>query len=150
MAKKRIETLTDAQLNAVIERRSPEIAALAKAVLAKMRRQLPGSSELVYDKRNSLVIGFCSADRASNAINSIATYTKWLNLFFFEGDSLPDPKGLLKGTGSMVRSIRLTDAKQLDDPAVQALIADAAKCAEPPLDRKAKRKIILRQSTFGT
>lgn len=147
MAKKPIATLSDAQLRKLIEQRPPEIAALTNAAIVKMRRLLPGSAELVYDKRNSLVIGFCSAERASNVINSIATYTKWINLFFFEGDSLPDPEGLLQGTGTMVRSIRLTDAKQLDSPAVKALIAAAAEYAEPPLDPKAKRKIVLRQST---
>jgi hypothetical protein len=150
MAKKPIATLTDAQLRRLIEQRSPEIARLTKAVLGKMRRHLPGSAELVYDKKNSLVIGFCSADRASNVINSIATYSKWINLYFFEGDSLPDPEGLLKGTGTMVRSIRVTDAAELDTPAVKALVAAAATCAEPPLNRKAKRKIVLRQSSRRT
>jgi hypothetical protein len=112
-----------------------------------MRAHLPGAVELVYDKKNSLVIGFCSADRASNVINSIATYSKWINLFFFEGDTLPDPEGLLQGTGSMVRSIRVTDAAELDRPAVKALIAEARRCAEPPLDPRAKRKALLKQST---
>ena len=147
MAKQPIAMLTDAQLHGLIDQRKPEIAALTKSALAKMRKRLPGAAELVYDKRNSLVIGFCSADRASNVINSLATYTNWINLFFFEGDALPDPEKLLKGSGSVVRSIRLTDAAQLDQPAVKALIAAAAKQAEPPLNPKAKRKIILRQST---
>jgi hypothetical protein len=148
--KKQAPTLTDAQLHAIIDRRPPGIARLTKASLAKMRKQLPGAAELVYDKKNSLVIGFCSADRASNVINSIATYSTWINLFFFEGDSLPDPEGLLKGTGTMVRSIRITDAGELDRPAVKALIAAAARCAEPPLDRKARRTIVLRQSSRRT
>jgi hypothetical protein len=102
---------------------------------------------MVYDKKNALVIGFCSAERASNVINSIAVYTNWINLYFFEGDSLPDPEGLLQGSGSMVRSIRLTSAGDLDRPAVKALIAEARKCAEPPLDPKAKKKVLLKQST---
>jgi hypothetical protein len=148
--KKPIKILTDAQLHALIKQRPALIAALTKEVLGRMRRQLPGSAELVYDKKNSLVIGFCSADRASNVINSIATYSQWINLYFFEGDSLPDPEGLLKGAGTTVRSIRVTDVRQLDSPAVKALIAAAAKCAEPPLDRKAKRKIVLRQSSRRT
>ena len=147
MAKKALATLTDAQLRKLIEQRPPDIARLGKAVLGKMRQLLPGAAELVYDKRNSLVIGFCSEDRASNVINSIATYSKWINLYFFEGDTLPDPGGLLQGSGSIVRSIRITDSAQLDDPAVKNLIAAAAKCAEPPLNRKAKRKIVLRQSS---
>ena len=138
-------TLTDAQLTAIVDARPPEMAKLTKAVLAKVRERLPGSVEMVYDKKNSLVIGFCSAERASNVINSIATYSKWINLYFFEGDTLPDPQGLLQGSGTMVRSIRLTSAADLDRPAVQALMAAARQCAEPPLDPKAKRKVLLKQ-----
>ena len=147
MAKATAPTLTGAQLTAIIDARPPEMAKLTKAVLAKVRERLPGSIEMVYDKKNSLVIGFCSAARASNVINSIAVYSKWINLYFFEGDTLPDPEGLLQGSGSMVRSIRVTDAAELDRPAVRALIAEARKCAEPPLDPKAKRAILLKQST---
>ncbi len=147
MAKQAAPTLTSAQLTAIIDARPPEMAKLTKAVLAKVRERMPGSIEMVYDKKNSLVIGFCSAERASNVINSIAVYSKWINLYFFEGDTLPDPEGLLQGTGSMVRSIRVTDAAELDRPAVKALMAEARKCAEPPLDPKAKRKVLLKQST---
>jgi len=147
MAKSAAPVLTDRQLTAIINGRSPEMATLTRAVLGKMRQRLPGAVELVYDKKNALVIGFCSAARASNVITSIATYTKWINVYFFEGDTLPDPEGLLQGTGSMVRSIRVTEASVLDRPAVRALIAAALKGAEPPLERKAKRQIVLRQST---
>lgn len=147
MAKTPPPTLTNSQLTAIIDARPPDMAKLTKAVLAKVRERLPGSVEMVYDKKNSLVIGFCSAARASNVINSIAVYSKWINLYFFEGDTLPDPEGLLQGTGSMVRSIRVTDAADLDRPAVKTLMAEARKCAEPPLDPKATRKVLLKQST---
>ena len=146
MARTLAPPLTATQLNAIIDRQPPGMARLARSVLARMRARLPGAVEMVYDKKNSLVIGFCSAERASNVINSIAVYQRWINLYFFEGDTLPDPKGLLQGTGSMVRSIRITDAADLDRPAVKALMAEALKCAEPPLDRHAKRRIVLKQS----
>lgn len=150
MAKIPPPALTSAQLTAIIDARPAAMAKLTRAVLARMRERLPGSVEMVYDKKNALVIGFCSAERASNVINSIAVYSQWVNLYFFEGDTLPDPEGLLQGTGSMVRSIRVTDAADLDRPAVRALIAEARKCAEPPLDPKAKRKMLLKQSTRRT
>ena len=145
MAKLAPPTLTNAQLTAIIDQRPPEMARLTKAVLAKVRERLPGTVEMVYDKKNALVIGFCSAPKAANVINSIAVYSKWINLYFFEGDTLPDPEGLLQGSGSMVRSLRVTDAAALDRPAVRALMAAAVKCSEPPLDPTAKRTIILRQ-----
>lgn len=129
-----------------LRRLSPDMKKLATAVLRKMRTQLPGAVELVYDKANSLVIGFGPDDRASNAINSIAVYRHWINLYFFEGDSLPDPEGLLQGSGSMVRHIRITSSTDLDRPAVKQLIAEARNCADPPLDPKAKRRVIVKQT----
>jgi hypothetical protein len=133
-------------LERIIAKQPPDMARLTKAVLAKMRTRLPGATELVYDKKRSLVIGFCPDDRATHAINSIATYTKWLNLYFFEGDNLPDPEGLLQGSGVAVRHIRITDAKDLDRPAVRALLAAALAAADPPLNPGAKRRVIIRQS----
>jgi hypothetical protein len=133
------------ELNGIIAQRSPEMANLTKAILAKMRRRLPGAVEMVYDKKNSLVVGFCAGERASNVINSIAVYSKWVNLYFFEGDALPDPEGLLQGTGAMVRYIRLDSAADLDRPAVKALMAAALKCADPPVNKKAKRRVLIKQ-----
>ena len=135
-----------AQLDKAIQRRPPEMAKLTRAVLAKLRPRFPGATEFVYDKKNSLVIGFGSGDRPSSVINSIAVYTRWINLFFFEGDALPDPEGLLQGSGSTVRSIKITDAKDLDRPAVKALMAEARRLADVPLDPKARRRVIIRQS----
>ena len=147
MASRPAPELSPRELDAIIARQSLEMATLTRSVLAKLRLRLPGAVEMVYDKRNALVIGFGPDERASNVINSIAVYTKWINLYFFEGDSLPDPEGLLQGTGTMVRNIRLESAADLDRPAVKALMAEALKCADPPLDKKAKRRILLKQSS---
>jgi hypothetical protein len=133
-------------LDRIIAKQRPEMAKLVKAVLAKLRPRFPGAVELVYDKKRGMVLGFCPDERASNAINSIAVYTKWINLYFFEGNTLPDPDGLLQGEGSIVRHIRLTSADDLDRPAIKALMAEALKRADPPLNQKAKRRVIIRQS----
>ena len=77
-------------------------------------------------------------------------YRKHINLYFFEGDSLPDPEGVLQGTGTMVRHIRLTSASDLDTPAVKALMAETRKRADQPLDPKAKRKVVIKQTTAKT
>ena len=92
-----------------------------------------------------MVVGFCPDEHASNVINSIGVYSKWINLYFFEGGTLPDPEGLLRGTGNMVRSIRLTSAADLDRPAVKALMAEALKRARPKLDPGAKRRVVIKQ-----
>ena len=134
------------ELDRIIAKQTPGMVKLTKQVLAKLRARFPGAVEMVYDKKRGMVVGFCPDERASNVINSIGVYSKWINLYFFEGGTLPDPEGLLQGTGSIVRSIRITDAKDLDRPAVRALMAEALKRADPPLNPKAKRRVIIRQS----
>ena len=134
------------ELDRIIAKQPPEMAKLMKAVLAKLRPRFPGAVEMVYDKKRGMVVGFCPDERASNVINSVGVYSKWINLFFFEGDTLPDPEGLLQGDGSIVRHIRLTSADDLDRPAIKALMAEALKRADPPLNPKAKRRVIIRQS----
>ena len=133
-------------MDQIIRRLPPEMASLTRAVLAKLRKLLPGAVEMVYDKSNSLVIGFSPTEKASEVINSIAVYRRWINLYFFEGDRLPDPEGLLQGTGTMVRSIRITDARDLDRPAIKALIAEARKRSDPPLNPRGRRKVMIRQT----
>jgi hypothetical protein len=119
---------------------------LTRSILPKMRSRLPGAVEFVYDKKNALVIGFSPDDKPANVITSIAVYSRWINLYFFEGDTLPDPEGLLQGTGTTVRSIRLTSAADLDRPGVRSLIDEARKRADPPLDPRAGRRTVIKQT----
>ena len=135
-----------ASLDRIIAKQPPGMAKLTRAVLAKLRPRFPGAVEMVYDKKRGMVVGFCPDDRASNVINSIGVYSNWINLYFFEGDALDDPEQLLQGNGAIVRHIRINSADDLDKPAVKALMKEALKCADPPLNKKAKRRVIIRQS----
>ena len=134
------------ELDRIIAKQPPEMAKLMKAVLAKLRPRFPGAVEMVYDKKRGMVVGFCPDERASNVINSLGVYSKWINLYFFEGNTLPDPDGLLQGKGNTVRHIRLNSAEDLDRLAVRALMGEALKRADPPLNPKGKRRVIIRQS----
>ncbi|MGA7411558.1 MAG: DUF1801 domain-containing protein [Bryobacteraceae bacterium] len=95
-----------------------------------MRKRLPGAVELVYDNYNALAIGFGPSEKASEAIFSIAVFPRWVSLFFLQGATLEDPENLLKGSGRRARHIVLKDAGTLDEPAIEALMAQALKTAE--------------------
>ena len=124
---------------------SPEVAALGRAVHAKLRQILPGSIEMVYDNYTALVIGFSPTERPSDAILSIALYPRWVNLFFLQdGASLPDPQRLLKGSGKIVRGLRLESPHDLDKPAVRALIAESVARSETPLNRARRNQLVIR------
>lgn len=128
---------------------TPEIAAFARGALAKMRKLVPGAVELVYDNYYALVIGFGPSERPSEAIFSIALYPDHVSLCFLQGAKLPDPGKRLKGSGNLVRHIRLytagaRDEKVLDDAEVRGLINLALNRAKVPMPARARGKQIVR------
>jgi hypothetical protein len=134
-----------AQLKTFMARYRPEVAQIGRAALTALRTQLPGTAEMVYDNYNALVIGFSTSERPSDAILSIGLYARWVNLYFLQdATSLPDPDGLLRGAGNVVRSVRLTSPDDIGKPAVRALINEAVTRADPPLDRKRRRQLTIR------
>jgi hypothetical protein len=132
------------QLDAFLAKYTPKIAAQARRTLTKMRKLTPGALELVYDNYNGLVIGFCPNEKPSSAIFSILLLPDHVTLCFLQGKGLPDPRKLLKGSGNVVRHIRLASPDTIDEPAVQALIGEAKLRAKTPLDPKQKRQLIIR------
>ena len=132
------------QLEAFLDKFSPDVARVARAALAKMRKLTPGALELVYDNYNALAIGFSPTERASDVIVSIALYPRWVSVFFLQGKGLPDPTNRLRGSGTRVRHIVLSAAADLDEPAVRDLIAVALVRAKTPLDPKQRRGLVVK------
>jgi hypothetical protein len=132
------------QLTAFIDRFTPDVAATARAALAKVRTLVPGAIELVYDNYNALVVGFGPTERPSEAICSVAIYPTHVSFCFLNGASLPDPDRLLKGGGNVVRHIRLEEAGVLDRPAVRTLIGHAIADADQPFNPRSGGTIVIR------
>src|SRR5580693_4646998 len=125
-------------LAAFLAKYDPAIAIIARAALERLRKRLPGATEIVYDNYNALAVGFGPGDRASEAIFSIAVYPRWVSLFFLQGARLKDPAKLLKGSGSRVRHIVLGEARDIGSEGIDALIAAALVVAMRPINPKAK------------
>ncbi len=134
-----------AQLDAFLDKFTPDIAAQARIALRRMRARLPGALELVYDNYNALAVGFSPTDRASDAIFSIALFPRWVSLFFLlNGTRLRDPAACLEGSGNQARHIKLKDPALLDSPAVQELIAQALELSEKKIDPSQPRRLIIK------
>ena len=134
-----------AQLDAFLDKFTPEIAAEARVALRRMRARLPGAQELVYDNYNALAIGFAPTDRASDALFSIAVFPRWVSLFFLQnGTCLRDPDCYLEGSGKQARHIKLDNGAMIDDPGVQDLIAQALELAPQPIDPGQPRRLIIK------
>jgi hypothetical protein len=95
------------------------------------------------------VIGFSPTERPSEAIFSLVLPPGHVTLCFLQGAGLPDPGKRLRGSGNVVRNIRLCDAGKpdaniLDDPEVRELMNVALNRAKVPLPAGTRRKLIIR------
>jgi len=138
--------MADAQreLDSFIDKFTPEVAALARALLARAKARIPGAQILVYDNYNALAIGFGPSGKAGQAILSLAVMPRWVTLCFLHGKGLADPHRLLKGEGSRVRHVRLHTPAAFDDPRIDALIEEALARAEPPIDPNCEQRLIIK------
>lgn len=144
MGEKQVKDSPESQLAGFISKYSPAIGAQAEAALARMRAFLPGAIELVYDNYNALAIGFGPTERVGDVIFSITLFPRWVSLFFMKGASLPDPQGLLKGSGRLARHIVLEDVATLDDPAVQELMQRALERAAEPIAPTSPGRMVIK------
>jgi hypothetical protein len=136
-------TSPEEKLAGFIDQFEPHNARLIRDCRKRMRKLLPSAIELVYDNYNFFVIGYCSTSRPSDCIVSIAAASNGVGLSFYRGAAVPDPEGLLQGSGSQNRFIRLPTVETLDEPAVKALIRAAVSQAKTPLPEKGKGHMII-------
>jgi hypothetical protein len=132
------------QLECFISKFDPKNAALIRSARKALRKRLPAANELVYDNYNFFVIGYCSTERPSDCIVSIAAAANGVGLSFYYGAKLPDPHKLLLGSGTQNRFIRIESVATLARPEVEELIAAAVAQAKTPLSASGRGKLIIR------
>ena len=108
----------------------PGITRLALVVRQLVLEEAPASTELIYDAYNAVATGYSFTGRPSDAFVHIAVYAHWVNLGFNWGVDLPDPEGVLEGSGRRIRHIRISQPADLEKPIVRRLVKAAAARAE--------------------
>src|ERR1700730_10657831 len=101
------------QLAGFIAKFDTSVGKLIRSTRLAVRRRFPTATEIVYDNYNFLVLGFSSSERPSDCVVSLAANAKGVGLCFYCGATLPDPDGLLQGSGNQTRFIRLENAETL-------------------------------------
>ncbi len=103
---------------------SAEIQALTRRARALVLDIMPGILEQV-DVPGKL-LGYGWAATYKDTICVIMPLKAGVNLGFARGAELPDPEGLLRGTGKRARHVRLSTPADVERPALRALLAAAA------------------------
>jgi hypothetical protein len=88
---------------AFLEPYGPAITKLVIAARKLVLEEAPSAVELIYDAYSAVSAGYSFTGRPSECFLYVAAYTKGVNMGFWAGTSLPDPDGLLEGTGKRSR-----------------------------------------------
>ena len=134
-----------AQFSAFLSRFPPEIITLVKRCLPKLRRAVPCSHEVVYNYSHSLVVSLGMSERGYEAIVTIAILPDAVRLYFSK--DLPDPQGLLEGSGSKVRFATIKVASDLDHADIRALFKAAIKHAGATIPRTGSTTMIIKSAS---
>ncbi len=73
--------------------------------------------------------------KMSGGYTYILPHTTWVNLGFYKGADLPDPSGILEGTGKQLRHVKIRSAQEADTPQNRLLIEAALAERKEALER---------------
>jgi hypothetical protein len=96
----------------------------AEAVRALIRRLDPDVVEVAWPQQGTVGWGI-GPRKMSEHYAYLAVHPKHVNLGFYRGASLPDPTGLLEGTGQQMRHIKLHAPTELQRPEITDLLRAA-------------------------
>lgn len=112
-----------------------QLRALARPWFELMRRCGDDVVEVMHDGCPTACVG-------DAGFAYVDTFTAHVNLGFFRGSTLPDPAGVLEGTGKLGRHVKLRPGEPMNSAALEALVTAAYRnikdClnAEDPLGKK--------------
>lgn len=134
----------EAALRSFIGRLDPGTRKLVRALRAALRKRFPAAHELAYDYSSQVVIAYGPTERGIDAIVSIAGRADGVRLYFNRGPRIPDPKGLLLGSGRATRYLPVESAGRLTEPDVEALIRAAVALSGTRMSDRGKGRLSVR------
>lgn len=95
--------------------RSTALASLARHWFDAMRACGVDVRELLHDGHPTACVG-------EAAFAYVDAFTNHVNVGFYRGAELPDPRGLLQGSGKLMRHVKVRPGERHDAEALDALI----------------------------
>jgi hypothetical protein len=108
----------DPAIDRWMKQHAGELGAIAHEWFEAIRKCGDEVRELLHDGCPTACLG----DAAFAYVN---VFTAHVNVGFFQGAALPDPSGLLQGSGKFMRHVKLRPGTAINDAALSRLIEDA-------------------------
>jgi len=126
---------TELILRELMRDRTEEVVKLALAARNAVLKAAGRCGELIYETY-CISNAFTYTGKQGQGFIHIATYAEHVNLGFDRGTELEDPDGLLKGTGKLIRHLRLSNTADVKHDSVVRLIALAVEQGLDMADKK--------------
>jgi hypothetical protein len=110
----------EADVNKLLGEHTAELGAIERALRATIRREFPDTVEQV-DFGNKL-IAFGRSMKMRGLLFAIIAHKSWVNLQLADGAELPDPNGMIEGTGKRIRHIKIRSVEGASSASVVAAI----------------------------
>ncbi|MGA2137119.1 MAG: DUF1801 domain-containing protein [Bryobacteraceae bacterium] len=105
------------------------VSSLAMALREVVLEEAPAAVES-FAKGYAVSIAFSFTGKPlKDGFCHIVTYSSHVNLGFNRGALLPDPEGILAGTGKMIRHITIRNEQDLDRPSLRRYLRSAIELA---------------------
>lgn len=131
-----MKTTTDAGFDAILEGRPPEIGELARRLRALVAEVHPDAVEVVWAREGSAGYGLGPRKRSEHYAY-LRPFTRHVGFGFFRGAALPDPAGLLEGSGKALRHVKVRTPEEAARPELRALLEAALAERRAALQREA-------------
>lgn len=106
--------------DALLADRSPDVQSAARELAGVVLAELP-DGVVHFDRGNGLpAIGRSSAMR--DLLFALIPHANWVNLQLADGVALPDPNGLVEGTGARIRHVKVRSAEAAQSADLRAII----------------------------
>jgi hypothetical protein len=92
--------------------------------------EAPGVTEMVHDVKYAIALNYTFTRSVKQAFCGIAIYRHHLNLGFYRGAELSDPKKFLQGDGKLHRHLKFAKFEDLDRPYLRPFLQAAIRKAQ--------------------
>ncbi len=109
---------------------TPPVRDLVLRTRALIREVLPDVVEVPWPRQGTVGFGV-GPKKMSEHFCYVAVLPDRVNLGFNYGSELPDPEGLLQGTGKLFRHVKIASPQDLENPALRRLLEAASRHRMP-------------------
>ena len=107
---------------------TPDVQAAARALETVIRKELP-DVVVQYDPGNGL-LAFGRSMKMRDLLFALIPHAGWVNLQLADGARLPNPHGLIEGTGKRIRHVKVLSPETAMDQRIVDLVRDQLRAGQ--------------------